>query len=172
MDWKPLIAKMMLIKNKIREEKGGDFYPYHLPNAAATDSEIDHISQTVGREIPPDYLDFLRTANGWKGFLLDTDLLGTEELNDPRYLQAANDCFFSLDETQIEGFQKKDLLAVSVNLSDRDVFLMVIAEGNHFGEVVWFAGEEIDRYESFPEFFASMILYNERSLKKLRGEPV
>jgi hypothetical protein len=38
------------------------------------------------------------------------------------------------------------------------------------GGVVWFVNEEVDRYESFGEFFGSMVNYNAIIAKKLSSK--
>lgn len=37
---------------------------------------------------------------------------------------------------------------------------MVLKEGEDYGTVIWLAGGEIERFDSFTEFFEAMIEYN------------
>ncbi|MFL2443764.1 SMI1/KNR4 family protein, partial [Bacillus thuringiensis serovar israelensis] len=37
------------------------------------------------------------------------------------------------------------------------------------GEIIWFAGEEIDRFENFDEYFLAMIDYNREEILALKG---
>ena len=49
-----------------------------------------------------------------------------------------------------------------------DLFVMVLKKGERFGEVIWFAGGQIDKYESFTEFFLAMIEYNKLGVEDMR----
>lgn len=50
-----------------------------------------------------------------------------------------------------------------------DVFIMPIRDHQVLSEVIWMAdGEEVERFESFVEFFASMIAYSEQLVEAVR----
>jgi hypothetical protein len=38
------------------------------------------------------------------------------------------------------------------------------------GVVIWFAGEEIDRFFDFDEFFLAMVEYNRRELEDMKEQ--
>ena len=65
---------------------------------------------------------------------------------------------------------KEDLFPIAVSRDDLDLFVMVLKKGNRYGEIIWLAGGEIDRYESFTEFFKAMIEYNKLNAEDLRKE--
>ena len=47
---------------------------------------------------------------------------------------------------------------------------VVLAEGENYGQIVWLAGGEIDRFSSFIEFFDSMMEYNRLGLERMIDE--
>lgn len=167
-NWKLLITHLVSIKSQIDDLDKNRIWRYHLPNVAASQSQIDQLTRKLNRAIPEEYLDFLKTANGWKCFLQDIDLLGTEDRFGEKYIATLNAEFFDLGEAQIAGIDKNNLLPIAVNISDRDLFFIVLAPQERFGEVIWFAGDIIESFPNFTEYFQSMIVYNERELRKLK----
>ena len=172
MDWKLLVTQMVMVKSQIFEADKEKLWPYNFPNVAASERQIQRMKKKIGKDLPVDYVDFLKTANGWKGFFQNNDLIGTEDFDESKYVMLANEEFFSLDEAVVEGIKKEELFLVGINLTDRDLFFLVLSDNEKKGEVVWFAGEEVERFKNFSDFFASMIAYNKRELHKLKGEPV
>ena len=63
----------------------------------------------------------------------------------------------------------KYLLPVAVSRTDMDLFVMVLKTGRRFGEIIWLAGGEIDRFESFKDFFKAMIEYNKLDLEDAKN---
>jgi sulfatase maturation enzyme AslB (radical SAM superfamily) len=172
MDWKLMITKMVMVKSQISEADKDKIWPYNFPKVAATDADVQKLKETVKDEIPQNYIDFLKTANGWKAFFQFNDLLGTSDLLNSQYKDILQQEFYELEEAYIDGVSKEDLLPIAVNPFDRDLFFIVLSKGKLFGQVIWFAGEEVERFKDFQEFFASMLAYNERELCKLKGLPV
>ena len=60
-------------------------------------------------------------------------------------------------------------MPISATEFDRDVFAITRPESPSPGIVVWFAGEEIERFATFDEYFLAMIEYNRIALSRLRG---
>ncbi|MEU6346895.1 hypothetical protein ABZ883_38805 [Streptomyces sp. NPDC046977] len=52
---------------------------------------------------------------------------------------------------------------------DIDVFLIGVT--GESSSVRWIAGQEVERFDSFGEFFEEMISYNEETLEELRLDP-
>lgn len=76
-------------------------------------------------------------------------------------LNAEADCDQSLKDMQ------EHLLPVAVSRTDKDLFVMVTAEGEQHGQVIWLAGGEIDTFSSFSDFFEAMIDYNKEELEDI-----
>lgn len=78
---------------------------------------------------------------------------------------------YSIEDDVINssGFKREELLSIAVSDSDKDMFVISNLKSNNPGIVIWFAGEEIERYISFDEFFLAMIDYNREVLSDLKN---
>ena len=52
-------------------------------------------------------------------------------------------------------------------MTDKDLFVMVLKEGAAHGSVIWLVGGEIERFDSFGDFFEAMIDYTKEDLGEL-----
>lgn len=169
MDWRILIAKNALLKSKINEADINRVWSYHLPSLAATQEQVERFQEKIRRKVPEEYLSFLKCANGWKGFFQNNDLLGTADTFSKDCMDLLNSEFYNLRDVSIDNISKSDLFPIGVNYTDKDIFFLVLSQNEYYGKVIWFAGEEIQRFENFSDFFSSMIAYNERELAKLEA---
>jgi hypothetical protein len=100
-----------------------------------------------------------------------TDLFGTKELLEGRskaVLQRPELAVF-LDTKNIA---ENEVVAIGASEFDLDVFLLFSPNSRLLPcGVLWFANEEIDRYDSFADFFSSMVNYNARIAQKLVEKP-
>jgi hypothetical protein len=167
MNWPVLISKIAMIKSKTYEKDGGKIWPYHLPNVKASEKQMEDFIRRIKISLPSDYLEFLRHANGWKGFFQYNDLLGTEDHQKIQYQKTMDNIFFSLEEANIPGIEKKSLFPIAVNSVDRDIFFIVAEPTKRFGKVIWYAGQVIETFSDFSAFMNAMIAYNERELKRI-----
>ncbi len=117
--------------------------------------------------MPEDFRQFLLTADGWTNFKLDITLFGTAELmGGPAYRRA----WLRLNELEPNVLEASKVhlehgIPIAVSKEHLAVFLMLIHPGPiKMGTVIWFAGDEIERYESFSEFFLAQIEYNRKLL--------
>ncbi|MDV4340350.1 hypothetical protein MSG81_11880 [Acinetobacter baumannii] len=72
--------------------------------------------------------------------------------------QVKTSCFFSthqIDEKYFlkKGFCRNDLMPIAATLIDKDIFLIGKRNSSIAGKVIWYAGEEIEIFEKFNEFF-------------------
>ncbi len=69
------------------------------------------------------------------------------------------------------GRSAEELLPIAASLEQADVFVMLIEEGAVGPRVLWLAeGELIDTFDSFGQFFVSMIEYTKRRIDKMQEE--
>ena len=61
----------------------------------------------------------------------------------------------AIDDVVLEGsgVLRHELLPIAVSKFDRDLFVLCLPSSSRPGEIIWFAGEEIDRFENFDEYF-------------------
>ncbi len=65
---------------------------------------------------------------------------------------------------------KEYLFPIAVSRTDKDLFVMVLTEGREYGQIIWLAGGEIERFLSFSDFFEAMIEYNKEELEDILDE--
>jgi hypothetical protein len=169
-DWKVEIARVIYWKQLIAERD--QEFPWHLPQVAAKNDRIEAAQHASGIEFSSQYRDFLSHADGWLGFYMWADLFGTTEFisglsrnvsQRPRLLELLRGC----------GLDPREVAPIGASDSIDDVFVLVSAKSRTLpGGVVWFVETEIDRYESFVEFFGSMVNYNARLAEQLKGGQV
>ena len=76
----------------------------------------------------------------------------------------------SIDNLSDYG-DKLCLLPIGANHESYDLYLMVLDNNSeYYGQVIWVAGEEVERYDDFEKFFNSLIKGNEYVYKLLIGE--
>ena len=96
-----------------------------------------------------------------------TDLFGTEEF-------LCGKSKLVLQRPELVAFLKTinlretDVVVIGSSEFDLDVFLYVSVDSKILpGGVLWFANEEVDRYESFAEFLSAMTNYNAKIAQRL-----
>lgn len=171
MDWPKEIARMAFIKHRLSEADNQKIWPYYLPELAATNEDILNVESFLGEEIDKLYFNFLLYSNGWKGFCQYVDLFGVPELmgRDPMpyaldLLSIIEDSYFSQ-----KGISRQDLIPIAATLIDKDIFLLGKVESRISGQIIWYAGEEIEVFKDFNEFFMAMVDYNIEELYELKN---
>lgn len=168
-DWKAEISRVVYWKQMIADNDRLNAYPWHLPRVGAAPEDIVLAEKAAGFKFSTQYEDFLRHANGWKGFVITVDLFGTGDFLDGRpqkVMQRAELLTFVREQ----GFGDDEFAPIGASDADLDVFLHFSPTSKTLpGGVLWFANEEVDRYESFADFFAAMINYNARIADRVKG---
>lgn len=161
-DWKAAITAMVRVKQKIAENDKEMIWKHHFPEIGATDEMIVATEEELKFELDSRYKSFLKSANGWKGFFQNIDLFGTNELCGNEKMVYALTMLESIEDIVFESIQRSsnDLLPIACNQNDRDLFLIEKRRDNCDSAVFWIAGEEIDNFSNFDEFFLGMIEYN------------
>lgn len=144
----------------------------HFPEVGANEKSIRIIEQELGYKLDLMYREFLQYANGWAGFYQTVDLFGTEQLKESAIMDYAQVLLEAIDDVVLEesGVLKQELLPIAVSEFDRDLFVLCLPNSSRPGEIIWFAGEEIDRFENFDEYFLAMIDYNREEILALKGQ--
>lgn len=169
MNWRQQIVQLVQWKQVIAEADKLGAFPWHFPRVAASGDQIAEAASKWGA-LAEEYLDFLRHANGWPGFMIATDLFGTDELLGGRADETlARD---DVQEALIQGgFDDSPVVPIGATDVDTDVFLLISPQSKRLASgVVWIAGEEIERFSGFAAFFEAMIGYNARVAQKLVAE--
>ncbi|HEK9100066.1 SMI1/KNR4 family protein [Bacillus pfraonensis] len=162
-NWKVHISAMVAVKQDVEQ-----IWPHHFPEVGANEAEICLVEKKIGYKLNQKYRNFLKYANGWKGFYQTVDLFGTEQLKTTMHY--AEKLLNAIEEDILKesGVFRNQLLPIAVTEFDRDLFTLCLPNSSTPGAVVWFAGEEIDRFENFEEYFLKMIDYNREEVFVLR----
>ncbi len=169
-DWNQEIAVAWLVKQAIMEVDKDKIWTYHLPEVAATDEQIKEAEEQLGHELDHRYREFLRHANGWRGFVQTIDLFGTNDLIKSPRKETAEFTFSCLgnDILNKSGVKRTELLPIGATSQHADLFVMTRPFARSPGTVIWFAGEEVERFKTFDDYFLAMVDYNRLDLQRLK----
>jgi SMI1/KNR4 family protein SUKH-1 len=171
-DWQVLIGEMILTKNEILDLDPTYYDDYTLPNEGAETREIDEFERRISEGLPAEYRNFLLHANGWLSFYWDADLFGLPELSGEGGGAAASRLLSTYEQEGVledAGIRRQDVLPIGASSHSSTLFLLFRGNQPNAGQVSWLSGEEVDRYSSFAEFFASIIGYFKAHVEKLRS---
>lgn len=174
-DWKNEIVTMVYVKQELMKLDVKGIWPHHFPEIAAIEEQIIEVEEGLGHSLDKSYQNFLKSANGWKGFYQTVDLFGTSELLGSSAMDYAYTILAAIEDDIIEstGFSREELLPIATTRYDKDLFVISRPGSHSPGIVIWFAGEEIDRFPNFEKYFLAMVDYNrlmvERMQKKQKG---
>ncbi|MEL4105378.1 SMI1/KNR4 family protein [Oscillospiraceae bacterium WX1] len=169
-EWRDRIVAMVYVKQELMKLDVDGIWPHHLPELAASEETLRKTEAHLGFRIDQDYREFLKMADGWKGYLQTVDLFGTEELSGSPTMQYAQSLLDFVEDGVIQstGFSREELLPIAATKYDKDLFVMTRPTSHAPGTVIWFAGEEIDRYPNFTEYFLAMIEYNRQLVNDMQ----
>lgn len=168
-DFGPVIGGIWKIKQEMMELDTKKIWPYHLPEIAASDEHILQAERHLGHSIDPRYKALLKCANGWPAFYQTVDPFGTGDLLGGVRKDNAEFVLSFLDDELLKksGLRRQELLPIAATQLDRDLFVITRPNSSSPGMVVWFAGEEVDRFPTFDDYFLAMLEYNRRELDRL-----
>lgn len=161
--WKDRIAVMFLVQEEMQRLDRVGIRQYYYPELAATKEQINNVEKYLGYCIDKDYKDFLMCANGWKYFTQSVNLFGTDDLMGSDLMNYALEMLEVMDNAyslEYTGFSKEELLPIAATYEDKDLHVITSTASHHPGVVIWFAGQEIERYPNFEEYFLAMADYN------------
>lgn len=171
MEWPKAIATLRSVHSLIAHLDVEIRWPIHPPEPPATEDQLLACERALGVTLDRKYRAFLTHANGWRGFYQTVDLFGTDELvggglfdHARRMLQVG-----SSDTPESSRIQVAAILPIAATWQDRDLFVLSTV-GDSTGQVIWLAGEEVDRFLDFEEFFLAMTDYNREELADLVKE--
>lgn len=168
--WKERLVEMLTVRNELYKADKGHLWEYHYPEVAAEISEILLIQERFQIKLSQDYIDFLLCANGWKCFYQLVDLFGTKDFETQNMSFAKMLLNIELGYDESLNDIKDYLFPIAVSQTDKDLFVMVLKKGREYGQIIWLAGGEIERFLSFSEFFEAMIQYNKEELGDILAE--
>jgi hypothetical protein len=153
-DWQSHIDALTEVRAVLDQCDVEKLFSYGPPRAGATEDELRTAEAHLGEPLDAQYRAFLRTANGWPSFFQANDLFGTEELLGGSRMQNARELLGFLEREAVPGHlvHEADYLPIGVSDTEIDLFLMTRRHTARPGNVVWYAGYPIERYETFESF--------------------
>src|SRR6266581_4706231 len=150
-DWRAEISRIVHWKQISAEHDKLKALPWHLPKAGASEEQIARAESFLGTKFSPELKEFLTFANGWEGFHVLIDLFGTNDFLSGRAHQVLRRP--ELAEFIVnQGWSPGEATPIGASNFDLDVFLHISPDSSVLpGGVVWFASEEVDRYNAFHE---------------------
>jgi hypothetical protein len=170
-EWKIIVGRMIIAKYNVKKADVLNLWPHHLPELAATNGEIKFVEKSIGAPLGLDFAGFLGCANGWLGFYQSIDLFSCCDLTSgPRY-QRGKGLFERVapDAHKAAGVNLENSLVIGASRDNADHFILGKCGSSMENKVLWFADEEIERFDTFKAFFLAMIAYNEREALLLRA---
>ena len=157
------INELKEIKAEMKKNDINNIWEYFEPNPPASESEIASVRN---QGIVPDkeIIEFWKINNGWNCFYQMVDLFGTIDMFSERMNYANTILKIEIDNQN--EFKNGQLLPIAISRDDMDIFAYV-KDGNCKGKVIWYAGGEIERFDSFINFFTCMIEYCRADLNDL-----
>ena len=171
MDWRLDIVTAVAVDQALMRVDVDGLWEYSLPELRASEQEIADAEKRVGFRLPEQYRSFLHYANGWQYFYQDVNIFGTGELlggelhdQAEELLEVAKEVLPPLD------YDLDCFFPIAASMTQIDLFVIGKVGSLWEGQVIWIAGDIIDEYESFLEYFRSMVAYNKRRATKLAEE--
>ncbi|MDR3053623.1 MAG: SMI1/KNR4 family protein [Coriobacteriales bacterium] len=172
--WQDNIAVHFIVQEEMQKHDKLPLWQYCYPELAATEEQIAEVERHLGYPLDQGYRNFLRCANGWKCFTQDIYLFGTFDLlgsdlmrTTLEMLDIMDDAFPLVDDT---GFFKEELLPIAASTVAKDLHVITKPTAHEPGIVIWFAGQEIERYPNFEEYFLTMTDYNREEINALKRD--
>ncbi len=168
--WVERMVVLGELKGELASADTAHLWQHRLPSSAATQADINQIEAIVGQPLAADHRAFLLLANGWRGFWQTSDLFGSDDFSGLRY-EEAQDLLSVASTANPSSVPSADsLFPIAASAVDPDVFACVRQGRPNEGSVVWIAGDVVDRFRTFTEYFDSMIQYNRLELRALREQ--
>ena len=157
-NWDALIQRMVAAKRLAAENDQEGLARFAPPRVPADPLSLRAAIDRAGGALDDQYAEFLRYADGWPGLMHSFDLFGTTELFEQEF-DTAVDLLVELEDDVLEdaGVATSDeLFPIGASAVAIDIFATVTSALSP-RPVIWFAGDVVERFESFEAFFQYMI---------------
>ena len=171
MDWKKEIGIAFLVRQKVAEVDRQHVWPFALPQVGATEDAMRSVEGQIGN-LPVDYRAFLRCADGWDAFCKDRDLFGLGDLVGGPRMARARQLLATLSPLEdVCGLSEEDVLPIGASQHNIDLFVISRVAGVDHGKVYWLAGQLVEQYPRFSEFFLAMVDYSRMDVAHFTSNP-
>ena len=170
-DWRTQLAIAYKVREAIHQVDRQGLWPFRLPRVAAPGERVLEVEEELGFALDEQHRQFLGHADGWECFYQAATLFGCPDLVSPAWQDRTRALAdeVNLAVQQEAGVSMDATYVIAASEQDVDVFLIGRPDTARQGEVFWVAGQLIDTYPSFDEFFLAMVDYNRHVYQKLNG---
>lgn len=161
-----LINELMTLKDNMKKIDINNVFEYYSPNPPADNKKIEMFKKHNIFD-DSEILSFYQKCNGWKCFYQMVDLFGTEDYFTDKITYA--DVILKEVLKYQDEFTDQQVVPIAISQDDMDIFVLV-KEGKCKGNIIWFAGGEIERFSSFKDFFAKMTEYCKSDFSDLKSK--
>jgi hypothetical protein len=168
-DWFTEVDEMSQAKRLVQDVDSEGLWRYELARPPADPGSLRAVTERSGHPLDSEYESFLRHADGWPAVFQNVDLFGTPELLGAEF-DAALELVSYLEPEVLEeaAVDPAALYPVAMSAKSIDVYVMPRVSGESSAPVIWFAGDEVERYESFGAFFRAVRTRNLKQAERLR----
>ena len=171
MDWRLDIVTAVAVQQALMRVDLDGLWEYTMPELRASEEKIADTEDRLGYKLPGEYRSFLLYADGWKYFLQDVNLFGTSDLLGGELHDAAEELLEVAKEVLPPlDYDLDSFFPIAASMTQIDLFVIGKVGSPWEGQVIWIAGDIIDEYESFLEYFRSMVAYNKLEAEELAKE--
>lgn len=159
-NWPQAIAAAVLIRQEMQDIDRDGLYRYDFPEVAAQPATLERLEAERGTRLDRQHRDFLLYADGWRCFYQHVSILSSQ-LRGGDLVAGAEKALDVLDQEGVlgrAGVDRRSLLPVAASAEQSDVFAVCLG-GVKAGQVLWLAGDLVDTFPDFQEYFLAMLDY-------------
>jgi len=169
-DWNSAIEHTVRAKRLAEEYDRAGLARFAPPRPPADPQQLRSAIDRRAGALDEQYVEFLRHADGWPGLLHSFGLFGTSELLGEEFDGALElISYLESDVLRDAMVVEEDLCPIGWSPVAIDVFVTVTSAPEP-RPVIWFAGLEVERFETFEGFFRYMTDSNVKLARRLRSE--
>jgi hypothetical protein len=168
MEWMKELVIARLVKQKVADADTQGLWEHPAPSPGAPEERIEAAADRIGVTFDDEHRAFLGHCDGWSGFWHSCDLFCTQDYVGSERFGRAMVLMETLEPLhELCGYERDELLPIAVSRHDIDVFAIARSDSHLPGRVFWFAGQLIDQFPSFSEWFLAMVDYNRLDYQQL-----
>lgn len=167
-NWDVEIGRMLSAKKLLREVDLGQLWRHEGPNPPGNEEAIRRAEASIEFSLGSEYSSFLAKADGWPAILQEIDLFGCADLTGDAFADASEGLKY-IEPEVAEAAGMSGARTVPIGASPVGIDIIVMLDNvDREPSVIWMAGVEVERYESFLSFFKAMILCNLKEVNDMR----
>lgn len=160
-----LLELMSLQQEKERQSKG--LSPSGAIENKASAERISKVETMLQIKLDQVHKDFLQHSDGWVRFSADIDLFSVQDFQGSNKFKSAEEGIKLLSHSALGKYtsRRNDFLPIGMSSTSSDLLLMMKDKtGRLQPEVIWFANELIEEFDTFEQMFVSFKEYTRKAI--------